>query len=101
MYTIVGDRESDIYELFLAYQEGEFGKNCNVLIRAGQNRRVVDEKHGLLFSAIEHWPKRGEYKLEVEGTHKRRKRKASIDIRFGKIKTRHTWIKSRRVREHC
>jgi len=84
-YTIVGDRESDIYELLLAHQEGKFGKNCELLVRAAQNRKILAENHRLLFSAIESWPKRGEYSLEVNGNHTRTRRTANIEIRFGKI----------------
>jgi len=85
-YTIVGDRESDIYEFMHAHQEGNFGNNCQILIRASQNRKIVSENDTLLFSAIKSWEIQGLYKIDIESNHKRTKRKADIEVRFGEIK---------------
>lgn len=85
-YTFVGDRESDIYELMHAHQKGTFGNNCQLLIRASQNRKIVDGNCTLLFSLIGNWDKRGNYEIDIESNHKRNKRKANIEVRFGAVK---------------
>jgi len=86
IYTVVGDRESDIYEFMLAHQEGKFGPNCELLFRASQNRKIVDDNHSLIFSAIKSWPVQGEYSIDVESNHKRVNREAQIDVKFGELK---------------
>jgi len=85
-YTIVGDRESDIFEFMHAHQEGTFGTNCQLLIRASQNRKIIDEKDMLLFSSIKNWELQGNYKIDIESNHQRSKREANIEVRFGAIK---------------
>jgi len=80
--TIVADREADIYDLFLAHQQGSIGENSELLIRASRNRKIVGGKH-LLYEEIDSWDVQGTH--EVAGSTKRKKPNAICSIRFGAV----------------
>jgi len=83
-FTVVADREADIYELFLAQKEGKFGRNTELLIRAFQNRRISGEEEKL-FELIKTWEVKGIQKIDIEASHKRKKREAKLEVRYGKV----------------
>jgi hypothetical protein len=83
-FTVVADREADIYELFLAQAEGRFGGNTELLIRAFQNRRISGEDKKL-FELIKTWQVKGVQEIDIETNHKRKKRKAKLEVRYGKV----------------
>lgn len=83
-FTIVADRESDIYELFLAHKRGRYGSNCNLLIRAAQNR-LIDEEKDKLFDLVQGWDEKGETEIKIEGNSKRTARKSKFSIKYGKV----------------
>jgi hypothetical protein len=83
-FTVVADREADIYELFLYHKQGKFGDNCDLLIRSHHNRAIINEDQRL-HALIESWPVKGEYKIDIEPNHKREKRQANMEIRYEKV----------------
>jgi len=82
--TVVADREADIYDLFLSHQQGEIGENCELLIRASRNRKILDRNH-LLYEEIDSWEIQGAHEVEISGGSKRKKRNAMCSIRFGSV----------------
>lgn len=82
--TIVGDREADIYELFLCHYNNDLGQNSQLLIRAGRNRKVNGGEN-FLFDEVSSWKRRGSHKVSLESTNKRKARVASCSIRYGQI----------------
>lgn len=80
--TIVADREADIYDLFLAHQQGDMGDNSELLIRASRNRKIVGKTH-LLYEEIDSWDVQGIH--EVTGSAKRKKHNAICSVRFGSV----------------
>jgi len=83
-FTVVADREADIYELFLAQKEKKFGGNTELLIRAFQNRRLSGEDKKL-FELIKTWEVKGIHEIDIEASHKRKKREAKLEVRYGKV----------------
>lgn len=78
--TVIGDRESDIYEEFLRVPD----KRTNVLIRAKSNRNLVGEKQKL-FEYIDGQPIQKSFVLEISGKNKRAKRTAQMELRFTSV----------------
>ena len=65
--VVVGDRESDLYDLFAA----ERSKNVHLLVRVCQNRCVeTDEEKTRLFDAIKKADVRGSYDFQVESQNR-------------------------------
>lgn len=83
--TIVADREADIYDLFLANQKENLGKNCEILVRISRNRRIIDGETQYLYEEIDSWDSQGIYEVKIDGNGKRKKRNASCSIKFGKV----------------
>ena len=76
---VIGDRESDIYELFAAKRR----EKTDVLVRASQNRALVcpdDMEYRLLYDAVEHSVELGRYDLNVprRGDHPARTAHMSV-----------------------
>lgn len=82
--TIVADREADIYDLFLAHQQGDMGENSELLIRASRNRKITGKKL-FLYEEIDSWDVQGTHEVEIAGSTKRKKRNAKCSIRFGSV----------------
>lgn len=78
--TIVGDRESDIYDEFKRVPD----HRTNVLVRAKSNRILVGEKQRL-FEYIGSQPVQKSFELEITGKNKRAKRTAQMELRFASI----------------
>jgi hypothetical protein len=83
-FTVVADREADIYELFIAQLEGKFGDNTELLIRSFQNRRISGEDKKL-FELIKTWQVKGVQEIDLEANHNRKRRKAELEIRYDKV----------------
>lgn len=73
---VVGDRESDVFALFAAPRR----KNTDILVRANQNRAIVDEEFSYVREAIESAPELGLYEVNVPRQGARRARKAKLVV---------------------
>jgi len=79
MVTVIGDRESDIYEEFDRIPDGR----THLLTRACRDRALVDG--GRLFEVTESWPVRHRFALEVRAQPGRPARTADVAVRFGEV----------------
>lgn len=87
--VIVQDREGDIYEQFATVPDGK----TDLLIRARTDRTLPNKEK--LFSCVKEQPSQETYSLDIEGKGGRKKRKASIEIRFKKVEIKRTkWTNS-------
>ena len=77
--TVVADRESDIFEAFALRPEG-----CELLVRAAHDRGLDDG--GTLFAAIDAHPVAGRAELDVPAKPGRRRRTATMAIRFKPVR---------------
>ena len=78
MVTVVGDRESDIYDLFARRPEA-----VQVLCRAAQDRSL--DGGARLFATCAAWPEQDRYVIEVPGRSTRPARTATVAVRFGQV----------------
>jgi hypothetical protein len=79
---VVGDRESDIYELFAGRPS-----DCHLLVRCGRNRKCADEQ--MLFDASAQWAVLGQQKVKVAPRGPGdRGRQAEISLRAGTVELR-------------
>ena len=72
----VGDREADIYDLFIQPRH----TNSELLIRAEHNRKLADEL-GYLIPTIEQGPILGECTLDIHRNPQREARRAKLTLR--------------------
>jgi len=79
----VGDREADIFELFQLTKEIENAPK--LLIRARHNRKLKEEQQKLWETMME-LPVSGKMIVEVPRKPGQKKRIATLDIRFSKVK---------------
>ena len=79
--TIIGDRESDIYEEFVEVPD----HRTHLLIRASNNRKLFGEEQNL-FEKLSSSPQRAAYELEINAGTKRIKRIAKMSLRYEKLK---------------
>lgn len=77
--TVVGDRESDIYEAFAQCPQG-----VHMLVRAAQNRALGDG--GVLFEKAAAWPIVDRYVIDVPAKPGQRARRARVALRFGEVR---------------
>ncbi len=84
MVIHVFDREGDVSEVFAEVQKQH---NCGVLIRAAHNRSLSDEAD-YLWDYVEKQPVQFEQKIELPKNHKRKKRTATLALRFYPVKLR-------------
>ena len=81
--TLVSDRESDFYELFVRCPS-----NVALIVRACQNRRIAGSQasdDGLLFSLIDSQPEQGRYEVTLPAAPGRRSRNAELAARFAPV----------------
>lgn len=79
---LVGDRGSDLFELFCAPRQ----PNLELLVRVKHNRRVEnndDVNNAKLFKLMEGSPVMGEYRFTIPSRHGRKKREAVIEVKAG------------------
>lgn len=82
MITVIGDRESDIYEEFDRIPDAR----THLLTRVCRDRTLVGG--GRLFDIAENWPVQHRFDLEVRAQPGRPARKAKIALRFGEVTIR-------------
>ena len=79
MVTVIGDRESDIYEEFDRIPDG----HTHLLTRACRDRTLVGGGH--LFDITETWPVRHRFAVEVRAQPGRPARTAQVAVRFDEV----------------
>lgn len=79
MVTVIGDRESDIYEEFERIPD----VHTHLLTRACRDRALVGG--GRLFDIAETWPIRHRFELAVRAQPGRPARTAKVAVRFGEV----------------
>lgn len=79
--TVVGDRESDVYDLFARCPEP-----VHLLCRAAQDRALATGSR--LFATGTGWPERDRYAIEVPARGTRPARQAMVAVRFGQVTLR-------------
>lgn len=82
--TIIGDRESDIYDEFVLIPDNR----THILIRSGINRRLHGEDVNL-FEKLDSSEQKATYELEVRQSRSRSKRKAKMSLKYEKVKILH------------
>ena len=85
--TVVGDRESDFYELFARRPA-----NVQLIVRACQNRRIElptrEPGDPLLFAFIDGLPEQGQFLVSVPAAPGRKARTAELAVRFAPVALR-------------
>jgi len=83
-YTIIGDREADIYDLFALYQANSW----DYVIRASFDRRLSDGTQVIenLYPTVDKWAIEHTYELDLPRTDKRSAHKATMEVKFGSVK---------------
>ncbi len=80
--TVIGDRESDIYQGWDRLPDAR----CDVITRASRDRLLVNGSR--LFEAAESWREAGRRTIELPAQPGRKKRKATLVLRFGTVNIR-------------
>ena len=80
MVTVIQDREGDIYQSFAQLT---LTTNLNLIVRSSSNRILKDGQK--LYKFIETLSAVSNYIIEVEGSMKRQKRQAKVEIRYAKV----------------
>lgn len=80
---VIGDRESDVYSLFVAPRR----ENVDLLVRVAHNRALAEtaEEGEHLFSLLERSEKAGEYEVEVSRQGTRQARTAKLEVRIARV----------------
>lgn len=79
--TIIGDRESDIFEEMVTVPN----KKTNLLIRLSHNRNLYNNSKKL-FEELSDSPKQTEFVLLIRANRKRENRQARIIVKYKKVK---------------
>jgi hypothetical protein len=79
MVTVLGDRESDIYEEFARIPDA----HTQLLTRACRDRSLVGG--GRLFAVADGWPPGHRFKLDLRAQPGRPARSAEVELRFGEM----------------
>jgi len=78
--TIIGDRESDIYDEFIQVAD----KNTHLLIRSRTNRNV-ESSSGKLYTELQQQPLAGTSTVDLTANYSRDKRTAKLEIRYTQV----------------
>ena len=81
--TIIGDRESDIYQEFVLLPD----ERTDLIIRSCQNRKIYESDVNL-YEALGQMPSYGDYNLKVRGIKngKREARNTVMEVRYKKVR---------------
>lgn len=79
-YTIVGDRESDIYDVMAGFAD----KKWDFVIRSASSRRLDSDEH-TLYPSIANWAVQHTYPVKLPATPKRSAHQAILDLKFGAV----------------
>jgi len=82
--TIIGDRESDIYDEFVTVPD----QRTQLLIRSSVNRKLYGEDQNL-FEKLSSSKQKASYELDIRNNRKRAKRKAKMSLKYEKVKIQH------------
>ena len=77
----VGDRESDIYELFVEANKEK--NNARLLVRAREDRRLAEQRQ--LWEKITEEPVSGILEIKLPRRPNQAERKASLEVKFSKV----------------
>lgn len=78
---VIGDRESDVYALFVAPRR----KNVDLLVRMAHNRAVNDEEYAYVRDALESADIAGVYDVEIPRQGSRKARLAHLQVRIKQV----------------
>ena len=83
----IGDRESDIYELFIESEKVELASKAEFIIRAKSNRLIDNDEdtHRYLWDEMSELKSMGTYKIQLERTKYRQAREGTFDVRFKEV----------------
>ena len=81
MVTIIGDRESDIYEEFVDIPD----QKTHILVRSRSDRKLYKSKEKL-YETLAQKNVECQYNLSLKGNNKRKSRNTSIEVRYTKVK---------------
>jgi hypothetical protein len=79
----MGDREADVYELFIAARADP--RQTKFLVRAFQDRRLTDSEQGYLWAQLRAQPAVAAMKLKVPRKKKQPARIAVVEVRYAAI----------------
>ena len=77
--TVIGDRESDIFELLDRVPDAR----CDVLVRVSRNRRTAADER--LFVVADTWPEAHRYDFKIRAQPARAARTATVAVRYGPL----------------
>ncbi|MEO8615558.1 MAG: IS4 family transposase [Luteolibacter sp.] len=80
----VGDRESDIYELFATAKEHIEAGGPHLLVRSSENRRLADSSRKL-WEKVEAEPVAGYRTVQIPARAGRKQRTAELSVRFREV----------------
>ena len=80
----IGDREADVYDLFLVARE----PNVDLLIRAIRDRRVLGEETPRIWSSVKATPAVAKVEIQIPRQKERPARKVELEVRYKKITLR-------------
>jgi Transposase DNA-binding/Transposase Tn5 dimerisation domain len=79
--VVIGDRESDLFDLFVAPRR----PGVDLLVRVGREGRCVDHEAKYLKQAVAQSPVRGTLSIEVPRTNDRPARQAEVQVRWASL----------------
>lgn len=78
---VIGDRESDIYALFVAPRQ----PGVDLLVRVAHDRAVIDTEYGYMRDALKNSHIIGTHEVEIPRQGSRAKRLAKLDVRVARV----------------